>query len=86
MWNLLKNEVPVTAIDGIELHMRIENTHLTSLANQLLEKRNDRALSQIIGIFLEGQADYTQAARGYFKDRLDSSLKMLLIARQGGFK
>src|SRR5207302_8720967 len=64
MRNLLKDEIAVAAIDGIELNMRIENAHLTSFANQLLEKSNDRTLSQIVGVFFERQTDDTQPARG----------------------
>ena len=86
MRNLLKNEVPVASVNRIEPNVRIENAHLTSLADQLLEKNDDGALTQIIRIFFERQPDYTETPRRNFEDSLNSSLKMLLIARQSGFE
>ena len=38
--------------------MGVEDSDRPSLADQMLDDRNHRALAQIVGIFLEGQAVY----------------------------
>ena len=59
----------------------IEYAHFAAFADQLFQQRHHRALAQIVGIFLERQADHADPLRLQIQHRINGALQMLLVAR-----
>lgn len=51
------HETKITAVDFIELNVRIIDLYRPALANQMLDDGDYRAFAQIVGPFLEGQTE-----------------------------
>ena len=59
---VLGNEVLVGAQQTGQMHLRVVDLDLVALANQLLGQCDQRALPQVVGTCLEGQADEADLA------------------------
>src|SRR5262245_58408493 len=84
--NAYEQEIAIAAVDFVESDMRIEDTQLPSLAEQMLQKKHHRALPQIVRVFLESEAENANPFRGRIQNHLNRPLKVLPIAWQHGFE
>src|SRR3982751_372777 len=63
MGKAIDNIAAITAINGFELNMRVEDADVLALPRPLLDGGNDGTFAQIVRILLEGEAEHADALR-----------------------
>ena len=83
--NRCQHEPLIAAVDLLQPDVGIVNADLAALADQMLEQRYDRALAQIVGVFLECQSKHADVFGRQIHHLLDGPLQMPAVAGQDGF-
>jgi hypothetical protein len=81
MRNRIQNELPIAAVNLVQLNMWIEDPHLPALPDQVFDQRHHRALAQIVRVLLERQPKHSQLYVPERQHLFDCPLQMRLVAR-----
>ena len=81
--NRVQDELLVAAVDLIHPDLRIEHTQAAAFADERFEQRHHRALAQVVGVLLEGEAEDADALGGKIEHAADGARQVLGVCRAG---
>src|SRR5579885_1897426 len=84
MRQVLHGEPPVAADQARELQIAVVDDELEALADQPLHQLDERALTQIVGVGLEGQPEDRHPAAAVARDHADDAIDLMLIGGERG--
>src|SRR5580658_7505864 len=82
MRNVIQDEVAVGSDQAGELHVLVVDAEIESFADQAFDDLDHRALAQIVGAFLETEAEHADTRISLLHDHLEAASNLIFVARQ----